>query len=138
MLLNDNAPHGKSRLLRFVKMLPRDESGLIIEYPPSTPDESFFNPNFLEVERVVLCNKDLDVDLETLWQQGCEDVYDALCEVTRNGYNYCDPFMNPVDEVRDGAPGYYDVITKPMCLSQIKKRLDVTLKRYEGKDLKCG
>ena len=55
-LLNDNPPHGKSRLLRFVKMLPRDEMGLIVEYPPSTPTESFFNPNFMEIERGVLCS----------------------------------------------------------------------------------
>ena len=134
-LLNDNPPHGKSRLLRFVKMLPRDEMGLIVEYPPSTPTESFFNPNFMEIERVVLCSKDLDVDMDALCQQGCDDVYNALCEVTHNGYYYCDPFMNPVDEEHDGAPGYYTVVTKPMCLKHIRERLDAAIAKRKGKEV---
>ena len=127
-LLGDNPPHGKARLLRFVKMLPRDESGLIIEYPPNTPDETFFNPNYTEIERVVLSNKDLDVDLETFWRQGCEEIYQAICEVNQGGYYYADPFMEPVDEERDGAPGYYSIVKVPMCLRWIKQRLDASMK----------
>ncbi|KAL7712287.1 Ankyrin repeat protein [Entamoeba marina] len=32
-------------------------------------------------------------------------------------------FMNPVNEERDGAPRYYEIIKKPICLSEIKNRL---------------
>lgn len=33
-------------------------------------------------------------------------------------------FHKPVDEEKDGAPGYYDKIKKPMSLKQVLKRLD--------------
>ena len=84
---------------------------------------------------MVLCSKDLDVDMDALWQQGCDDVYNALCEVTHNGYYYCDPFMNPVDEEHDGAPGYYTVVTKPMCLKHIRERLDAAIAKRKGKEV---
>ena len=131
-LLNDNPPHGKSRLLRFVKMLPRDENGWIIEYPPNTPEDTYFNPNYTEIERVVLSSKDLDVNLDEFWQQGCEEVIQALCNVTQNGYFYADPFMEPVDETRDGAPGYYSVVTTPMCLHWVQNRLNAAVKARNG------
>ena len=63
-LVADNPPHGKSRFYRFVKMLPRDDSGMIIEYPANTPPEQFYNPNFTEVERVVACSRDTSAEAD--------------------------------------------------------------------------
>ena len=122
-LVHDNPPHGKSRLYRFVKMLPRDEDGFIIEYPPNTPEDQYYNPNFCEVERVVACSLDWDNDTRFYWQQGCSEILSALCEVNQGGYVYSDPFMLPVNEERDGAPNYYAIVKHPMCLSWIMKRL---------------
>ncbi len=80
-LVTDNPPHGKSRFYRFVKMLPRDDSGMIIEYPANTPPEQFYNPNFTEVERVVACSRDININLEDLWFEYAEEIIEAMNSV---------------------------------------------------------
>lgn len=45
----DNPPHGHGRLIRFIKQLPVDSNGMIIEYPPTTKMEEFFSPSYVTV-----------------------------------------------------------------------------------------
>ena len=133
-MVNDNPPHGKSRLYRFVKMLPRDDNGSIVEYAPNTAEEAFFNPNYCEIERVVACSKDMELDMRGFWQRGCRDILTALCEVSGGGYVYIDPFMDRVDEVRDGAPGYYEVVKHPMWVKKIMEKLSGAEKQLMRED----
>lgn len=133
-MVNDNPPHGKSRLYRFLKMLPRDDNGFIVENAPNTPEEAFFNPNFCEVERVVACSKDMALSTHGVWQRGCREILTALCEVVVGGYVYIDPFMEKVDEIRDGAPGYYEVVKRPMWVAKIMAKLSAAEKRLMRED----
>lgn len=133
-MVADNPPHGKSRLYRFVKMLPRDDNGYIVENAPNTPEEAFFNPNFCEVERVVACSKDMALSTHGVWQRGCREILTALCEVAVEGYVYIDPFMERVDEVRDGAPGYYEVVKHPMWVAKIMAKLSAAERELMRED----
>ena len=135
-LVTDNPPHGKSRFYRFVKMLPRDDSGMIIEYPANTPPEQFYNPNFTEVERVVACSRDININLEDLWFEYAEEIIEAMNSVCINGYYYIDPFMNKVDEERDGAVGYYSIIKKPMWMNLIMQKFENTKKAHNHPEVK--
>ena len=38
-------------------------------------------------------------------------------------WRICEPFIDPVDPNRDGAPDYYKYITEPMALSDVKRKL---------------
>lgn len=135
-LINDNPPHGKSRFYRFVKMLPRDDNGLIIEYPSSTPPEQFFNPNYTEIERVVACSNDMSVDLDQFWMDSAKDIIDRLSDVCIGGYYYIDPFMHKVDEMLDGAVGYYNIVKEPMWMNLIISRLNNTRAAKDMEEVK--
>lgn len=51
----------------------------------------------------------------------CEDVLKELMRPKHQGIHW--PFLKPVDEARDGAVGYFDVIKKPMDLGTIANKL---------------
>jgi hypothetical protein len=46
-------------------------------------------------------------------------------EITEKLINFpiCAPFVEMVDPDRDGAPDYFDVISEPMALAEIKRKL---------------
>ncbi|KAL8303172.1 hypothetical protein RB600_006874 [Gaeumannomyces tritici] len=52
----------------------------------------------------------------------CEDVLKELMKPKHQAINW--PFLNPVDEVRDGAHGYFTMITDPMDLGTIQTKLN--------------
>jgi hypothetical protein len=55
----------------------------------------------------------------TLDQQAhCERVLNAICKLSAAG-----PFLSPVDPIQAKAPDYYEVITQPMDLGTIEKKL---------------
>ena len=83
---------------------------------------------------MVACSKDMELDMRGFWQRGCRDILTALCEVSGGGYVYIDPFMDRVDEVRDGAPGYYEVVKHPMWVKKIMEKLSGAEKQLMRED----
>ncbi|KLU87125.1 hypothetical protein MAPG_06130 [Magnaporthiopsis poae ATCC 64411] len=51
----------------------------------------------------------------------CEEVLKEILKPKHQGINW--PFIRPVDEVRDGAVGYFSVVKKPMDLSTMGSKL---------------
>jgi Bromodomain len=51
-------------------------------------------------------------------QAHCERVLNAICKLSAAG-----PFLEPVDPIQAKAPDYYEIITRPMDLGTIDKKL---------------
>lgn len=51
-------------------------------------------------------------------QKHCERLLNSICKLVPAG-----PFLKPVDPVQAKAPDYYQVITRPMDLGTIEKKL---------------
>jgi hypothetical protein len=52
----------------------------------------------------------------------CQDIVTELMSVEDAHY-----FFRPVDPAEDGADGYYQVISRPMCMLQVQENLDSDL-----------
>lgn len=64
------------------------------------------------------------------WTMYCLKIVDALVCFSRDHRRYGIPFLRPVDEEKDGAPGYYDVVKAPMDFVTVQTKL--YLRRYES------
>lgn len=63
------------------------------------------------------------------WTMYCLKIVDALVCFSRDHRRYGIPFLRPVDEEKDGAPGYYTVVKDPMDFVTVQTKL--YLRRYE-------
>ncbi|KAK8792005.1 hypothetical protein WA158_005382 [Blastocystis sp. Blastoise] len=124
----DNPPHGHGRLIRFIKQLPTDYDGNTIEFPAGTKEEEFFSPNYLNVEKVLASTDAILYNLEDFWHNGCKTILNAVLKYQVEGYLLCAPFMYPVQEGKDHAPGYYSIVQQPMDFASIRRKLFRTIK----------
>jgi chromodomain-helicase-DNA-binding protein 7 len=62
------------------------------------------------------------------WTVYCLKIVDALVCCSRDHRCYGIPFLRPVDEEKDGAPGYYDIVKSPMDFITVQTKL--YLRRY--------
>lgn len=63
------------------------------------------------------------------WTMYCLKIVDAIVCFTRDNRTYGIPFLRPVEEEKDGAPGYYTVVKNPMDFSTVQTKL--YLRQYD-------
>ncbi|KAJ3327695.1 Histone acetyltransferase kat2b [Blyttiomyces sp. JEL0837] len=114
-------------LEEFVNMGVEDGTGPRVESlctssdcSDSEYDEDFDEENDEDDEYPVTVTT---TSMDALDQFKCQQILNRLRE-----HPAAWPFQHAVDPIHDGAPDYYDIITKPMHISEIEKRL--TTGRY--------
>eukprot|EP00941_MAST-03F_sp_MAST-3F-sp1_P002345 g2345.t1 len=106
--------NGSATLQRFHRKLHRSVSA---KPPSQSPKSIFFNPMFGKIDRIV------GSDFSVSWKDSCIKILNSLQRKRVNGYNYADPFLFPVDPVKDGVPDYFDVVKNPMDFSTVRANL---------------
>ncbi|GBG24435.1 Chromodomain-helicase-DNA-binding protein, putative [Hondaea fermentalgiana] len=123
--LIDQDVNGSQRLKRYVNALPPEqhEASAVAR---GREDTEYFDPSYVEVDRI------LDEAQEEpgtqrkrtpSWVREATQILSKLINHRYKGVKLSVYFMEPVDEERDGAPGYYDMISRPMDFGTIRQRL---------------
>ena len=95
-----------------------DDGGYATSIEMANRDPKDLPPNFLHH----LGSKDQRSKVRH-WQDECGRLLSTLCKMKREGMKIAQFFLAPVDEERDQAPGYFDIITEPRDMGTIGTKL---------------
>jgi len=116
--------NGAQRLKRYVNGLPPEgHSWDAIRREKELTE--YFDPSYVEVDRVLDERFGDPADMVQMphWLREAHQCLSKLTTRWSHGRKLADYFMVPVDEQRDGAPGYYSIIKKSMDFGTIKEKL---------------
>eukprot|EP00736_Rhodelphis_marinus_P004393 Rmarinus@m.21360 len=96
------------------------------EASANSPQGSLLLPEYTEIDRILDYTGDVEID----WKTACARILGKVFQYRRNGIRWADPFSEPVDPERDGAPGYFDIVKEPMDFGTIRKKLGAAVGGY--------
>lgn len=85
--------------------------------------EEYFDQTYVEVERIVDATPALRSRLLKTWQNQASKMLSKLINARKKGVKVAAFFLEAVDEEKDNAPGYFDVVTQPMDLGTVRLKL---------------
>ena len=92
----------------------------------------YFDQTFVEVERIVDATPELRARLLKTWQNQASKILSKLTHARKKGVKVAAFFLEAVDEEKDNAPGYFNIVKQPMDLGTVRSKLQES--RYSSFD----